>query len=333
MGLSEYLANPKLAERYKKIRPYLLTRQAKYDVTTRCQLRCEGCCFFESDSHRVVDNTSLTDWRSFFIKEQDRGINYINLAGAEPALVPEILEIAWGTIPQGIVYTNGIKKIDPKLGFRIHISVWGDHEGDIKYRGVDCLPRQLKNYQGDSRPVFVYTFNRYNIEQVDQVAEKIISAGHRLTFNFFSNSIGVNSNLSLNERARHLIYKKILECIDKYGNSILFSYYGAEVFTDAQSLHQQFGCPYPRVSNKGRFAREFRNYHADLTFNPTDCCQDNTDCMDCRHYGAGGMTLLTNMDKHLDSEAKFRGWLDYMDNYNAVFFNNYEKGSSLYKEK
>ena len=73
-----------------------------------------------------------------------------------------------------MVFSNGIKRIDSDIGFRIHLSVWGNAEGYLKYRGINCLPKQLKNYRNDSRAVFVYTFNRFNIEQIDRVAEQIV---------------------------------------------------------------------------------------------------------------------------------------------------------------
>jgi hypothetical protein len=35
------------------------------------------------------------------------------------------------------------------------------------------------------------------------------------------------------------------------------------------------------------------------------------------------------MDKHVDSETSFRGWLDYVDNYLGVWVLGYERSPNL----
>jgi hypothetical protein len=36
------------------------------------------------------------------------------------------------------------------------------------------------------------------------------------------------------------------------------------------------------------------------------------------------------MDLHIKTEAAFRGWLDYVDTYLAIWVLGYEKGANLY---
>src|SRR5262249_8347985 len=154
---------------YSKLKKHFRIRESAYDVTSRCQLRCDGCYYFQGDKYRVQDVTEAERWKAFMEQERERGINYVNLAGAEPALVPDVLRACYDTIPTGNIFSNGLTAIDRGIRYRIHLSVWGNAAGDPQYRGVYCLPKQLKNYKGDDRPIFVYTFNKDNIDQIDDV--------------------------------------------------------------------------------------------------------------------------------------------------------------------
>jgi hypothetical protein len=342
MSFSEYLAVPELAARYDKVRKYFHLRESAYDVTSACQLRCDGCFYFEGDKYKVKDNRDPETWRRFFVQEKERGINYVNLAGAEPALVPKVLAACHQVIALGNVFSNGLRRIDPEVRYRIHLSVWGDSTGDPKYRkyyggreGPHCLPIQLQNYRDDDRVIFVYTFNNENVDQVDEVLRAVAGEGHKITFSIFSAPEESGSALRLQdtlERTRD----KMLAAIDSYGDTVVYSRYNARVHTQEQSLHRQFGCPYPRaVLAAGQpvagLGKTFRSYRADLTHVPEcDCCIPDTDCSDCRHYAAGSAIVTSRLHQHVESESLFRGWLDYVDTYLAIWILGYEKGENLY---
>jgi len=184
MSLTAVLQVPELEARYKKVKKFFFLRESAYDVTSACQLRCDGCYYFAGERSRVRDNRDPSSWRAFLEEEQRRGITYVNLAGAEPALRPDVLRACYQTIPLGTVFSNGLKKIDVDIRYRIHLSVWGDATGDPKYRryasgkeGPYCLPVQLANYTNDDRVIFVYTFNNENVEQVDEVLRRVHDEG------------------------------------------------------------------------------------------------------------------------------------------------------------
>src|SRR5262249_10888422 len=148
-------------------------------------------------------------------------INYVNLAGAEPALAPKVLAACYEVIPLGNIFSNGLRKIDPDLRYRIHLSVWGDGTGDPKYRkyangkmGPYCLPIQLENYKNDDRVVFVYTFNNENIDQVDEVLERVADAGHQITFSVFSLPEASSSTLQLRDTLQKT-REKMLEAMQR----------------------------------------------------------------------------------------------------------------------
>ena len=86
MSFTALLANPELAERYRKVKSYFYMKESAYDVTSVCQLRCDGCYYYEGDKSHVQDNKDPEAWRAFFEGEKARGITYVVLAGAEPSV-------------------------------------------------------------------------------------------------------------------------------------------------------------------------------------------------------------------------------------------------------
>ena len=344
MGFTEYLQIPELAERYQKVKRYFFIRESAYDVTSACQLRCDGCYYFQGDKYQTRDARSPEVWRQFLLQEQERGINYVNLAGAEPALAPKVLAACYEVIPLGNIFSNGLTRIDPDVRYRIHLSVWGDGTGDPKYRkyangrpGPYCLPVQLENYRGDDRVVFVYTFNNDNIDQVDEILRRVDGEGHKITFSVFSAPEAETDTSSLRLRdALRRTRDKMLQAIDAYPDTVLYSEYSAKVHTDEKSLHEQFGCPYPRAQLMAGMpglgiGKTFRSYRTDLTHVPeSDCCIPDTDCADCRHYAAGSAIVSSRLSSHVETEEQFRGWLDYVDTYLALWILGYRKDRNLY---
>jgi hypothetical protein len=341
MSLDAFLQVPDLGARYRKVKKYFFLRESAYDVTSACQLRCDGCYYFAGDRSAVRDERSPERWKALVEREKARGINYVNLAGAEPALVPRVLRACYETIPLGTIFANGLKRIDADIRYRVQISVWGDHTGDPKYRryangreGPYCLPLQLQNYRNDDRVMFVYTFNNENIAQVDEVVRAVRDEGHRITFNVFSTPIGHASVLTLRDTLQRT-REKMFEAMTTYPQTVVYSEYNAEVHTQEASLRAQFGCPYPRAAKEQdrRFgiATTFRNYRADLTDAPDSCCVPHTDCADCRHYAAGSAIVTSRLDRHVRSEDRFRAWLDYVDTYLAIWILGYERGENLFR--
>lgn len=340
MSLSALLQIPELRDRYNKVKKYFFLRESAYDVTSTCQLRCDGCYYFEGDKHQVKDNRDPGAWRQLLQRERERGITYVNLAGAEPSLVPKVLRACYETIQLGTVFTNGLRKIDQEIGYRLQLSVWGDQSGDPVYRkyaggrpGPYCLPIQLKNYANDERVIFVYTFNADNVDQVDVVLKLVADHGHKITFNVFSIPDDNGSTLKVTETLQRT-RAKMLGAMSDYPGTVIYSHYNADVHTHEISLRGQFGCPYPRAALvDGRqfgMARSFRNYRADHSWVAASCCVPDTDCSDCRHYAAGSAIVASRLDLHIKSERDFRGWLDYVDTYLAIWVLGYQQGPNLY---
>ena len=145
---SELLADPAVRARWEKVRRYFFLRESTYDMCNRCNLSCEGCYYYEGAKQFAGENGDPEAWRELMRKEKARGITYVVLAGAEPSLVPELLQVCFAEMPLGCIATNGVRRIDPAVGYKIHISVWGNDETSARVRKAkNLLDRQIENYQ------------------------------------------------------------------------------------------------------------------------------------------------------------------------------------------
>jgi sarcosine oxidase delta subunit len=323
---------PDIAARFAQVRRYFFLRESTYDMTRRCNVRCDGCYYYEGDKQNAQDNVDPEAWRKLLQSEKARGITFVVLAGAEPALVPALLEACYGEIPLGAIASNGLLHIPSSVGYRIHISVWGnDATSERVRRAKRMLERQIEIYAGDPRAVFVYTFTRENIAEARGVVEELARHGCKVTFNMFSATVGYQGSLSHTPASLAETRLAMLALLADYPEQVLFSPYSAAAHTDTLSLHDLYSCPYPR-QNQGQFGlgRSFRQYRSDLTWiREAACCVPDTDCADCRHYAAGSALVTARMNRHIGSADQFRAWLDYVDTYLAVWVQGYAKNPNL----
>ncbi|MBM4313376.1 MAG: radical SAM protein [Deltaproteobacteria bacterium] len=333
---SDLLADPVVRARWEKVRGYFFLRESTYDMSNRCNLRCDGCYYYEGAKQFTLENCDPEDWRKLMQEEKARGITYVVLAGAEPSLVPEILKVCFAEMPLGCIATNGVRRIDSAVGYRIHISVWGNDRTSAQIRKArNLLKRQIDNYRGDPRAVFVYTFTRENIEEISEAMEVLAAADCRTTFNVFSSPVGYDGSLRHDETSLARTREAMCEMMDRYPRNVLFSPYNAVAHTHARGLHDLYGCSYPRRNESDAIGlgRSFRQFRTDLTWDrEVACCVPDTDCDDCRHYAAGSAVVTARLYRHVTDPSTFRAWLDYVDTYLAVWVVGYEKGENLCAE-
>lgn len=329
----DLLRDEQVRDRWEKVRKYFFLRESTYDMTNRCNIRCDGCYYYEGEKQFAPENRDPGAWRERMHKEKERGITYVVLAGAEPSLVPELLETCFEVMPLGSIATNGFRLIPPAIGYKIHISVWGNDETSRRVRNAaNLLQRQLDNYDGDPRAVFVYTFTKQNIREIGEVAERIAGRNGKLTFNVFSAPVGYEGPLRHDRASLEETRRAMLEILARHPASVLFSNYSAMAHTHGLGLHALYGCSYPRrnASTDIGLGRSFRQYRADLTWDRSvACCVPDTDCDDCRHYAAGSAVVTARLFRHASDPDTFRSWLDYVDTYLAVWVMGYEKGENL----
>ncbi len=330
---SEILADQKIRQRWEKVRQYFFLRESTYDMTNRCNIRCEGCYYYEGDKQFARENKDPTAWRKLMRAEKDRGITYVVLAGAEPSLVRELCEVCYQEMPLGAIASNGLKFIPQSVNYKIHISVWGNDDTSLTVRNAkNMLLRQIKNYEGDPRAVFVYTFIRDNIDQIPEITKTLAEHGCKLTFNMFSAPVGYDGPLRHTASSLEFARQTMIAMLLEYPKNVLFSHYNAVAHTHRYGLHDLYACSYPRMNPSIAIGlgRSFRQYRTDLTWDrDVACCVPDTDCVDCRHYAAGSAVVTARLFRHATDPDTFKAWLDYVDTYLAVWVMGYEKGDNL----
>jgi len=46
---SDIIGESEIRERWEKVRKYFFLRESTYDMTNRCNIRCEGCYYYVGD--------------------------------------------------------------------------------------------------------------------------------------------------------------------------------------------------------------------------------------------------------------------------------------------
>jgi uncharacterized Fe-S cluster-containing radical SAM superfamily protein len=333
---SDILADHEIRARWEKVRKYFFLRESTYDMANRCNIRCEGCYYYEGDKQFAEENRDPAAWRELMQAEKARGITYVVLAGAEPSLVPELCDVCFQEMPLGTIATNGLKFIPASVNYKIHISVWGNDATSFKIRNAkNMLLKQIDNYQGDPRAVFIYTFTRNNIDQAREIAGLLAENGCKLSFNMFSAPVGYDGELRHNSPSLKQARKIMIDLLAEYPDSVLFSHYNAVAHTHQSGLHDLYSCSYPRMnpSTDIGLGRSFRQYRTDLTWDrAVACCVPDTDCIDCRHYASGSAVVTARLFRHAAEPSTFKAWLDYVDTYLAVWVMGYDKGDNLCRQ-
>ena len=330
---TDIIADSVIRERWEKVRRYFFLRESTYDMTNRCNIRCEGCYYFNGDKQFAVENRDPAAWKELLTAEKERGITFVVLAGAEPSLVPELCRVCYETIDLGAIATNGIKAIPADIGYKIHISAWGNDQTSLEIRKAkDMLVHQMANYRDDPRAVFVYTFTPVNIDQARQVTRLLADNGHKITFNMFSSPVGYTGPLRHTAETLAHTRDNMSQLLQEYPETVIYSQYNIVAHTHENGLHDVYGCSYPRMnpSTDIGLGRSFRQYRTDLQWDrDASCCVPDTDCADCRHYAAGSAVVTARMYRHASNPEHFKAWLDYVDTYLAVWVMGYEKGKNL----
>ena len=330
---SDILASPAIRERWEKVRQYFFLRESTYDMTNRCNIRCDGCYYFNGEKHLAAEECDPLAWQTLMAGEKKRGITFVVLAGAEPSLVPELCRVCFEAIPLGAIATNGLRPIPRDIDYRIHVSVWGNDAASLLVRRApSMLQRQLEIYHDDARAIFIYTFTPHNIEQAAEVTRILAAKGQRISFNMFSAPVGYTGPLRHDTASLKATADMMSRLLADYPDTVLYSPYNIAVHTHAMGLHDLFSCPYPRQNHSTAvgLGRSFRQYRTDLGWDrAAACCVPDTDCADCRHYAAGSAVVTARMYRHADHPQTFAAWLDYVDTYLAVWVRHYEKSANL----
>lgn len=333
--------DPVLAPAFAKFRVDArnLTRPLDMDLTSKCNLFCEGCYYFEGDNQSMVDEEDNKVWEDFFQHQNKLGIQYCYLGGAEPALYPERIKLAAKNIPRGVIAANGTVKIDKSIPYRIAVSVWGDEELTSRLRGGNTFWKAIRNYGNDERALFAYTLTRENLDQVRGVAEIMRDAGAKLTFNMYSPTTSyldkIQSGAAHDDQFFRVSTKEdnlcfqpddlikcreiIAQIIDDFPETVVYPHaYNREV-TENSSLYTLEPDTGFASNCAGRHNGTHTTYLSTLKQSSAKCCMPNIDCADCRALASYLPSRLMPRPKDIVDRESVKDWLE-IGHYWAWFY-------------
>ncbi|HEX9669381.1 MAG TPA: radical SAM protein [Thermoanaerobaculia bacterium] len=323
-AIRQYLEDPFLRLLYEDISAAGPIRPIQMDLTHACNIRCQGCYFFAEgmDHHKAPKEEAVFD--RFLEQEQARGTNFVTVLGGEPSLMPERLKKVYDRFWM-LVVTNGLRRI-PCEGFEdmpIVVSVWGDHETDIRLRGGgkrDVFARGLENYRDDCRALWYYTTTPGNAHEIESVVDQIVANGNYVGFNFYGDIAGLGGAVD-HSRGFERVRREIDRMIDRYPDRVLATSYITRVISTGRLFDDRWGfdvcCTLSndipknqeRFRNGKAYLPHFRAYNSDLVTTRACCRSDNWDCANCFDTWAHLSWIMTNVDKHLGSKQDFTNWL------------------------
>jgi len=181
-----------------------------YDASVTCNLRCDGCLFFNRDGdYKGAEKLpSAGIYSHFFQEERARGVTYPIFGGAEPGAHQDILAEAGRVWKSGMVHTNGTIRFAKELPFRLYVSCWGHRENTNKWRGADCYDKVFKNISSDPRVLINYTVSHANIDDILPVVADAASHNVKITFQVYSPTRDYHDVLANNSKGTHVFAKE-----------------------------------------------------------------------------------------------------------------------------
>ena len=337
-------SEPDIARRYESAKQVVRAFRTPsfYEVSTRCNLFCEGCYYFENSEQTgapVDANRDLQSWRNFFESEAKRNVTMAYFVGAEPALHQERMLAAAPYFPYGNVGSNGTIRIDKDIPFRIGVSVWaGDDETDQKLRGGSVFRKAIRIYQGDPRAIMLYTVSAWNIDQIGTVAQMCADHGIDLTFNFYSPTNAFNAKVKAHSVNDNAFFRQsrtghtpclgpdelarardaLEQVMDDYPQTVLYSsrfnrwITGSGPIYELDSSGVALGCG-------SRITGRLRYHRTDLRQADVKCATPDIDCATCRMYSGGWSSRFAPRTEDVATKQDFLEWLDMIEVLGRIF--------------
>lgn len=314
-------------ERYKRISK-LNIRSSIYDVTNRCNLRCQGCFFFSSNEHKAAaEEMDAKKWAAFIDRETERGVNLAILIGGEPTLYLDRVAAFYKRLPT-FCATNGLIKIsrDRFPDMMVGISLWGDEEDEKILRGKDTFSISSKNYEGDPNVYYLYTLTPKQIGKTERIIRKIRDAGLKVHMQLLSNDEGVDGFNWKPEQLKALRLE-MDAMLDKYPDTVISSKYYHEIITTGKMLGRTFGwdeCPSVTQPLDNRDPRpkrliEFIRWASDLNTMHRCCTSATRDCSTCKDGAAHMSWVMVNKRAHIRTTKDLQNWIDVYEMFAKLY--------------
>ncbi len=223
------------------IPPFLIA-----SITSSCNLHCAGC--YSRANHACSDEAPVSqltkeDWKKIFIEARELGIGFILLAGGEPMLRKDVIDVA-GEIPEILfpIFTNGTMIGDKYIEtFRQHrnlipvVSIEGHEEKTDSRRGTGMYGtiQNAMKLMKDNKVLFgtSVTVTKENIEEVtsEEFVNTLKTSGTKVVF--YVEFVPVTEeaqNLAPDDSDRDFLRSRISLLREKHEDVVFVSFPGDE---------------------------------------------------------------------------------------------------------
>lgn len=230
-----------LALEGEEIPPFLIA-----SITSSCNLHCAGC--YSRANHACSDEAPVSqltsdEWKKVFLEARDLGIGFILLAGGEPMLRKDVIDVA-GTIPEILfpIFTNGTMIGDKYIDlFKQHrnlvpvLSIEGHEEKTDNRRG-EGMYEKLQNamkLMRENKVLFgtSVTVTTDNLEEVisDDFVNTLRESGTKVIFYVEFVPVTEEANeLAPGDKERDYINERLAYLREKYEDVVFVSFPGDE---------------------------------------------------------------------------------------------------------
>lgn len=215
-------------------------------ITSNCNLHCAGCYSRCSNAtNDEVANNLLTkdDWKKIFDEANELGISFILLAGGEPLLRKDVIELS--TNYKNIVFpifTNGtfvnehyLNLFDDNRNLVPIVSIEGDREATDTRRGTGVYDKVSSNMDEFKKRNLFYgvsiTVTKKNLEEVSssEFINKLYSKGLKVVIYVEYVPVDEKSaNLAIEDFDRNRMNKNIISLRERFDDMIFISFPGDE---------------------------------------------------------------------------------------------------------
>lgn len=326
--------DPELSRRFSRLRDISRrVRSSEYHLTNACNIRCQGCWFFEFDfDQRTSEPTDIEVWRRFAAEQAERGVTSALLIGGEPTLYPDRIAAFVDSMDFVTISSNGLAEF-PMAGFEnvaVALTLFGGAGLDDKMRAIKpnggrfsgLFDRALLNFKHDPRATFIYAIDANATDVIDETIRRIADNGNLVSFNYYSD---YSSDDSLRHEGEERLLDAALQAADRYPEAVLSHPYYIRTLLTGRTEWGEFGydvCPsisvdHPaheeRLHNGNPVLPGFNVYAAD-TKEVTFCCTSGH-CETCRDSQAVHSWLMTNFRRFLRMDDGLRLWIEFSESY------------------
>jgi hypothetical protein len=321
-------------ERFRKVTALSRkVRSSEYLLTNACNIRCEGCWFFEHEFDKgTTELKSVDGVRAFAQRERERGVTYAIIIGGEPTLIPDRVAAFVDVMDYVTISTNGLRRL-PREGFEnvaVQISLFGGGKLDDELRGIKpggarftgLFHESLRNYEGDRRACFVYAITEDGVDYIEDAVRRIHENGNRVSLNFYS-KYHRDEPLRMQNASR--LVDEALRVKELYPDTLLSHPYFIHAIVTGESHWGNFSyevCPslsvdHPahadRLANGNPFLPRFNAWAADCK--TVNFCCTSGHCEDCRDSQAVLSWLLVSLDRFRESGERLKTWIEISESY------------------